>query len=39
MQIRTWLQMAATALAEANAIATAPMQDILAELQEDTART
>lgn len=32
MRIRTRLQIAATALAEANAIATAPMQDILAEL-------
>ena len=39
MQIRTRLQIAATALAEAEAIATAPMQDILAELQENTART
>ena len=39
MQIRTRLQMAATALAEANAIASAPMQDILAELQENMART
>ena len=39
MQVRTRLQMAATALAEAEAIATAPMQDVLAELQENTART
>ena len=39
MQVRTRLQMAATALAEANAIATAPMRDVLAELQENTART
>ena len=39
MQVRTRLQIAATALAEAVAIATAPMQDVLAELQENTART
>ena len=39
MQIRTRLQVAVTALAEADAIASAPMQDVLAELQENTART
>ena len=39
MQVRTRLQIAVTALAEADAIASAPMQDILAELQENTART
>ena len=46
MQVRTRLQIAVTALAEASAmakpskgIAAAPMQNVLAELQENTART
>lgn len=39
MQIRTRLQTAATALAEADAIASAPVEDVLAELQENMART
>lgn len=39
MAIHTQLQIAAAALAEANAIARAPMNDVLAELQELVART
>ena len=39
MQIRTRLQVAVTALAEADAIASAPVKDVLAELQENMART
>ena len=39
MQVRTRLQIAAAALAEATVIASAPMQDVLAELQESMART
>ncbi len=39
MAIHTQLQVAANALAEANAIATAPMDNVLAELQELIART